>query len=61
MTGFYALRYLPSVPLRDRKHAATVGRFETYGEAVDALDLRPAKGLLEIVEREVPAPKVVQS
>lgn len=57
---FYALRYDDSVALRDRKHGPTRGRFDTFGAAADALDAAPNPGLLQIVERTVPAPTVVR-
>jgi len=59
MSTFYALRFLPTVPLRQRRHHATVGRFESYDEAETARTGRTLGPLLKVVEREVPAPKVV--
>lgn len=48
---FYALRYLPGVPLNQRKHAPTVGRWETWLDAEDARLARPTADLLEVVTR----------
>jgi hypothetical protein len=52
VTGsFYAVRYQAQVALKHRKHAPTVGRFETW---VDAEDHRLAQfnsDLLEVVTR----------
>jgi hypothetical protein len=59
MSTFYALRYLDTVPLRDRRHSETVGRFEDFDTAETARNGRRLGDLLEVVEREVPAPKVV--
>jgi len=56
---FYAFRFLDTVPLRERRHSETVGRFETYEDAEAARDSRRLGDLLEVVAREVPAPKVV--
>lgn len=52
MAEFYALRYLPEVMLKDRKHQQTLGRFETFADADDARVARPASDLLEVVQRE---------
>ena len=49
--SFYALRYLPLVPLTKRKHEPTVGRFETWLDAEVARETRPGKDLLEVVVR----------
>lgn len=48
---FYALRYLPHVAVKDRKHEHTLGRFDTWVEADDARVLTPVADVLEVVER----------
>lgn len=57
---FFALRYVRGTALRDRLHASTVGRFPTRVAALIAGTERTNGHLLEVVVREVPAPKVVQ-
>lgn len=52
---FYALRYLPEVPLKERKHAATVGRFETWLDAEDARAASAKAHQLEVVTRRLPS------
>lgn len=49
---FHALRYLPTVPLKERKHVPTLGRWDSWLEAEDARLLLPTAGLLEVVPRE---------
>lgn len=48
---FYALRYIPGIPLKDRKHAPTVGRWNTWVDAEDARLERPHPERLEVVQR----------
>lgn len=48
---YYALRYLAGTPLAKRKHTPTLGRWDDYGDAVDALATRPGASLLEVVQR----------
>lgn len=59
MGKFYALRFLPHVPVKDRKHHLTQprgqARFDTWLDADDARELSPAANLLEVVERETRA------
>jgi hypothetical protein len=45
---FYVLRYTAHVPVDQRKHADTEGRFDTWLDADDARLLRPNKDLLEV-------------
>lgn len=49
MTGFYALRYVPDVDVKQRKHVHTLGRFPTWADAEDARTLSPVAALLEVV------------
>lgn len=53
---FYALRFLPHVAVKDRKHHLTQpggrARFDTWVEADDARELSPVADQLEVVERE---------
>lgn len=49
MREFYVIRYLPEVPLDRRRHAQTVGRFETWADADDARELREHASQLEAV------------
>lgn len=49
--AYYALRYLPEVALKDRKHAPTVGRWPDFGEADDARQYRVNGHLMEVVVR----------
>lgn len=58
MTTFYALRYIDGTPLRDRKHEPTLGRFEDFEGAETARLTRFNGHLLEVVDREIPAPLV---
>lgn len=51
MADFYALRYLPDVSLKDRKHEPTVGRWADFGEADDARQKRFNGHLMEVVSR----------
>lgn len=54
MATYYALRYAAEVPLSQRKHGATVGRWSTWLDAETARETRPNAELLEVVERTVP-------
>ena len=47
--SFYALRYQEHVPVDRRKHADTLGRFDTWLDADDARLLQPNADLLEVV------------
>lgn len=49
---FYALRYLPETPLKERKHPLTVGRWATWLDAEDARVAKPNAAQLEVVTRE---------
>lgn len=48
---FYAIRYLPEVPLKERKHAPIVGRWDDFGDAEDARLALPNASRLEVVTR----------
>lgn len=49
--GYYAVRYLSHVQVKDRKHAFTLGRHATWVDAEDARLATPVAELLEVVER----------
>jgi hypothetical protein len=51
MTDFYALRYLDGVPLKDRRHEPTIGRWADFGDADDARATRFNGHLMEVVVR----------
>lgn len=51
MSAFYALRYASEVPLEQRKHAQTLGRFESWVEADEERERRAHARLLEVVVR----------
>jgi hypothetical protein len=48
---FYALRYVANVPLPERKHDLTLGRFDTFADAEAARRSRPNADDLEVVVR----------
>lgn len=53
MKTFYVVRYLPGVPLKDRKHRFTLGSFTTFSDAEDHRTAQPVAELLEVERREV--------
>lgn len=52
MTTYFALRYVAGIPVDQRKHEFTLGRWATWIDADDARLLNPAQNLLEVVERQ---------
>jgi hypothetical protein len=46
---FYVIRYQPDVPLDERKHSQTLGRFETWADADAERERREHASLLEAV------------
>lgn len=47
----FVIRYREGVPLKRRWHASTLGKFDTYGQALIEMVERPNPGDLEVVER----------
>lgn len=51
MDTFYAIRYVPGVPLASRIHRNTLGRFTSWDEAESARQAQSNADLLEVVVR----------
>lgn len=49
METFYVIRYTEHVPVDHRKHAHTLGRFDSWVSADDARVSSPVAELLEVV------------